>query len=269
MTLNKIIVSDWLDYIKAIPDDSIDLVLTDPAYESMMRWQGIGTTARMGMGKEGSGSDDLDDKFFPTIPNTDLPDLVQHIYRVLRPGHHAYIVCDEITERLIYRYAIEEQVFTPTDEYGTEAYRRLIWDKMAPGMGYSYRRQYENVVMLWKGERRHKSGHRRGKRKLNDLGIPDILRFKRVAKSQAIVPTQKPVELFELFINQSTRPGETVLDLFMGAGTTAVAAIHTGRNWMGCELLQKHADRANLWIARELGQITQPNKAAEQLALAV
>lgn len=241
-----------MDYIKTVPNESVDLVMTDPPYESLRRWEGVGTTARMGMGKEGSGSDDEENKFYPTIPNDDLPDLVQHIYRVLKPGCHAYVMCDEITERLIYEYAVKELVFTPADEYGTEPYRRLIWDKMAPGMGYSYRRQYEFVVMMWKGEKKRKDGTRRGKRKLNDLGVPDILRFKRVPPIQQHVPTEKPVELFELLIKQSTQPGELVLDMFMGAGTTAVAAIHQSRQWAGCELLQKHADRANMRIAKEM-----------------
>ena len=266
--LNTLVVSDWLDYIQTVPDESVDLVLTDPAYESMRRWEGVGTTARMGMGKEGSGSDNEEDKFFPTIPNEDIPDLVQHIYRVLRPGRHAYIMCDEITERLIYRYAIEERVFTPTDDYGTEPYRRLVldewddenplshyrlivWDKMAPGMVYSYRRQYEFIVMLWKGEKVRRDGTRRGKRRLNSNSIPDVLRFKRIPPTQALVPTQKPVELFELLIGQSTFPLEVVMDPFMGSGTTAVAALRQGRNWTGCELLQKHADKANFRIAHE------------------
>src|SRR5699024_11219495 len=48
-------------------------------------------------------------------------------------------------------------------------------------------------------------------------------------------PTQKPVELFEYLIRTYTNEGETVLDNVIGSGTTAVAAINTGRNFIGIE----------------------------------
>ena len=49
-------------------------------------------------------------------------------------------------------------------------------------------------------------------------------------------PTQKPVALYEYLIRTYTNPGETVLDFTMGSGTTGVASIRTGRNFIGCEL---------------------------------
>lgn len=58
-------------------------------------------------------------------------------------------------------------------------------------------------------------------------------------------PTQKPVELIEKLILDSTKPGDTVLDCFMGSGTTAVAALKNGRNFYGFELQQKYVDIAN------------------------
>lgn len=48
-------------------------------------------------------------------------------------------------------------------------------------------------------------------------------------------PTQKPVELFEYLIRTYTNPGEVVLDNCMGSGTTAVACINTGRQFIGFE----------------------------------
>ena len=71
----------------------------------------------------------------------------------------------------------------------------------------------------------------RKKRQLNDYGIQDILRFKRIPPTQSIVPTQKPVELFEVLVKQSTKKeNELVLDSFMGSGTTAIASIKTNGN---------------------------------------
>jgi site-specific DNA-methyltransferase (adenine-specific) len=54
-------------------------------------------------------------------------------------------------------------------------------------------------------------------------------------KENGLHPTQKPVALYEYLIRTYTNPGETVLDFCMGSGTTGVAAIQTGRNFIGCD----------------------------------
>lgn len=53
-------------------------------------------------------------------------------------------------------------------------------------------------------------------------------------------PTQKPTPLFEYLIRTYTNPGETVLDNCIGSGTTAIACINTGRNFIGYELDKKY-----------------------------
>jgi site-specific DNA-methyltransferase (adenine-specific) len=244
VNLNTITNNDALSYLRELPDESIDLVLTDPAYESLMKWQGVGTTARMGFGKAGSRSDD-DSKFFDVFPNADIPDLMQEFYRVLKPGCHCYVFCDWETLKIIHTAAIAEGVFPPQKISGVvcEPFKPLIWDKVAPGMGYTYRCQYEFIAFLWKGK----------KKKLNNLGISDVLRVKRVAPSQADVPTQKPIELMLLLIEQSTQPNDVVLDVFMGNGTMARAAKSLDRRWLGCDIDANRVERVNNEIAELLG----------------
>lgn len=53
---------------------------------------------------------------------------------------------------------------------------------------------------------------------------------------QSYHPTQKPITLMRWIIEQYTQPGDTVLDPYMGSGTTGVACIKTGRNFIGCEI---------------------------------
>ncbi len=246
---NTIIIGDCFETMREIPKESVDLILTDPAYESLRRWEGIGTTARMGLGKKGSNADDPS-KFFPTISNDDLPDLVQEFDRILKPSRHIYIMCDFETLKILYSVAIGEGVFAPVGYHWLAPCKPLIWDKMAMGTGYTYRQQYEFILMLWKGPK---------KRQLNDLSIPDILRFKRVAGKDKLIPTQKPIELFELLISQSTQEGESVFDPFYGAGTTMVAADRLKRLWFGCDIQQKCWELA--WHRIEM------DRAARQLEL--
>ena len=144
-------------------------------------------------------------------------------------------MCDFETLFLLHRSIADERIFPPFG-YGGKMLtcKPLIWDKIRAGMGYTYRATYEIILMLWKGK----------KSQLNDYGIQDILRFKRIPATQAIVPTQKPVELFEVLINQSTKENELVLDLFIVSGTIAVTSIRNKRNWVGSEKSESNYKKA-------------------------
>jgi site-specific DNA-methyltransferase (adenine-specific) len=56
------------------------------------------------------------------------------------------------------------------------------------------------------------------------------------SQGRTVHPTQKPVALMEYLIKTYTNPGDTVLDFTMGSGTTGVACMNTGRNFIGIEL---------------------------------
>ena len=67
-------------------------------------------------------------------------------------------------------------------------------------------------------------------------------------------PTQKPVDLFAYLIRTYTNEGETVLDNCLGSGTTAVAAIRTGRKCIGIEKEREYFDIAQKRVAEELAK---------------
>jgi DNA modification methylase len=84
-------------------------------------------------------------------------------------------------------------------------------------------------------------------------------RFSDMADGSNYHPTQKPVSLIaELLIN-STQPGDTVLDPFMGSGTTAVAAIQNGREYIGFEV---DADNYRDVIERRIGEAKRQREAS-------
>lgn len=69
----------------------------------------------------------------------------------------------------------------------------------------------------------------------------DVLKFSQhnagnTRKPTKLHPTEKPIELLEYFIKTYTNEGDTVLDFCMGSGSTGVAAVNTGRNFIGMEL---------------------------------
>lgn len=102
----------------------------------------------------------------------------------------------------------------------------LVWDKTVMGMGYHYRAQHEYIIMLDKEKNR----------RLNDLGVADILSYKAPSHKERICPTQKPLALFRKLVEQSSDAGELVLDPFIGGGTTAMACEELGRDWIGYEI---------------------------------
>jgi len=82
-------------------------------------------------------------------------------------------------------------------------------------------------------------------------GYPDtVLRFSNEAKQEH--PTQKPIALLEYLIKTYTNEGEMVLDFTMGSGSTAIACINTGRNFIGFELDKHYCEIANERIQKAL-----------------
>lgn len=204
MKLHKLDAVDWL---KTLPSESIDLVITDPPYESLEKHRKIGTTTRL---KNSAGSSN---QWFDIFPNSDFPALVEQIYRVLKKNSHFYLFCDQETMFVIKPIA---------EELGFKFWKPIVWDKCAIGMGYHYRARYEFILFFEKG-----------KRKLNDLGMPDVLQEKRVWRGY---PTEKPVPLIEKLITQSSSVDDLVIDPFFGSGATLIAAANLGRQSEGADI---------------------------------
>ncbi len=198
---------DAVAWLRTLSTASVDLVVTDPPYESLEKHRAIGTTTRL---KHSTASSN---DWFRIFPNTRFPELFAEVYRVLKTDAHFYLYCDP--ETMFVAKPLAEQA-------GFKFWKPIIWDKLRIGMGYHYRARYECVLFFEKG-----------KRKLNDLGIADIIQAPRVINGY---PAEKPPAVSEVLIQQSTEAGELVIDPFMGSGSTGVAAVTHGRNFAGNDL---------------------------------
>lgn len=207
----KLYQENALVWLSERPDKNIDLIVTDPPYWTLDKWREIGTTTRLGGHKNAEERDN--DKWFATIDEQDLWALMNEMWRVLKNNSHAYIFCDHETLRYVLSYA---------DDMDWRRAKPLVWDKVNQGMGYTYRCRYEFIVFLEKG-----------KRKLNDLSIPDILTVKKIINGY---PTEKPVKLMEILIRQSSIEGELVCDPFFGSGSVPIACKNLKRRFIGCDI---------------------------------
>ena len=80
----------------------------------------------------------------------------------------------------------------------------------------------------------------KGRHELNGNRDVDTLFYDRVVGNNQVHQNQKPIDLLEFLINKSSNFGETVLDCFMGSGSTGVACLQTNRNFIGIELDEKY-----------------------------
>ena|ERR1041385_1325098 len=196
LPLNQIICGDALRILKQLPDKSIDLVVTDPPYGDNIAY---GSHNRTIAGNE-----------HPLVALA----VMAECYRVLKANTSAYMFCGSRHLGFLRTF------FQNYSKYGMRDV--LIWDKMLRGQAYGFRRQYECILVLEKGKPRYRSP-----------GLSNVLRFQRVRAMRH--PHEKPVELIETLIQQSSDEQDVVLDPCIGSGTTALAARELNRHFIGID----------------------------------
>jgi site-specific DNA-methyltransferase (adenine-specific) len=200
---------DAFEALAALAPASIDLAIFDPPYASLERH-------RLHPDGRARGKTPRLTDWFPVIGNERLGELMQLVYRAMKKDSHCYVLVD--AETLF-------ELKPAGEAAGFKFWKPIVWDKASMGMGYHYRSQYEFVAFFEKG-----------KRKLFDLGVPDVITAKRV---RGKYPTQKPVALLEVFVLQSSSEGDLVLDPFMGSGSTGEAAVMHRRRFHGIDVQEK------------------------------
>lgn len=226
--LFELAAQDAVTWLRAQPDESIDLVITDPAYESLEKHRAIGTTTRLTHSKSSSNN------WFAVFPNARFGELFDEVHRVLRRNSHFYLYCDAETMFIAKPEA---------ERAGFRFWKPLVWDKKTIGMGYHYRARYEFILFFEKGKRR-----------LNNLGVADVIAVPRIHRGY---PAEKPPAVSQVLISQSSQPGDIVADPFMGSGSVGVAAATLGRRFLGTDI-NPEAVRVSVERLRNFGPVREP-----------
>jgi site-specific DNA-methyltransferase (adenine-specific) len=192
-----------------IPENSVDAIVVDPPYFQGMNHNGVRSERA-----ELSISKPFFTSFFASMART------------CKPERAVYVFCD---------WRSNSMFLETMDEY-MEVKNSLVWIKNL-GTGSYYRNSYETILFHCNSGRR--------------FPIPNVLTgiksFNGGAKAtngKKQHPTQKPVELIERLINDSTQEGMTILDPMMGRGSSGVACVKTGRKFIGMEIQRKYFDIA-------------------------
>ena len=197
MELNKIIQGNCLEVMKTIPDNSIDLIVTDPPYGVSYKKSGeiymVGDTINL------------------------VPYILPEFYRLLKDDGAIYMFSS--TTKLVDTLPIFNIYF--------KLHSIIIWDKrigQIPRQLSHYKLRYEPILYGSKGLHRLNSYK-------DDIFQCDIVRGKK-----RIHPTQKPIEIVKYIIENSTNDKSIIFDPFIGSGTTAVACKSLGRKYIGIEI---------------------------------
>lgn len=224
MSKCKLLLGDSIELLKKIPDNSIDLIVTDPPYK---------VTARGNAGNAGGMTRDklfMQGKVFKHN-DVQIRDYMYDFFRILKDGSHCYIMTNHVN--LI-------EMLNVATEVGFKFIKSLIWNKGNKIMGQYYMSQYEYILFFRKGK---------GK-KINKCGTADILNVPNIKlkdeDGKNLHDTYKPSELMAILIENSSLEDEFVLDPFMGIGSTGVASVELKRKFIGIEI-----DKDYFKIAKE------------------
>lgn len=206
-------LGDCLEVMKGLPAASVDAVVTDPPYSSGGRQQ---ATSRQLISKNGVRSND--DWFLGDNMGTDsyiwfMREVAGLCRKSARLGAHAYVFTD---------WRQYSTVVTAWETSGWTLRSVVVWDKAKGGaMGSFWRNNHEWIAVFSKGQ---------------PTPLPNGSFFNTWigTKPQAgFHPTEKPVELIRYLVQAVDG---TVLDPFMGSGTTGVACRLEGRRFIGIEI---------------------------------
>ena len=206
LELNKIHHGDCLELMKDIPDGSIDLIVTDPPY--LMNYRSNYRKVKYDYINGDKDGKDL------------IAKSIKEAYRVLKDNSAIYMFCS-------WHYV---DFFKSEFEKYFKLKNIIVWNKNNTSMGDlqgSYAPKHEFILF----------GHK-GRRLLEGFRYPDVLEAKRTGSK--LHPTQKPVDLLEIFIKTSSKENDVVLDMFAGSGTTGVACKNLNRNFIGIELDEEY-----------------------------
>lgn len=219
---------DCLDVMRLVlADRSIDAIVTDPPYCAGAVSEARRTSAK-GQGLRSENLSRFGWFVGDNMGTAGLCFLLRSIAfeatKVCKPSASMLVFCD---------WRMTGSIIPAIESAGLRFQNLIVWDKGSMGLGQGFRAQHEMVAHFTFGspEYHHK-------------GTSNVLRAGRVRGDDREHQTQKPVDLMETLLRVVCPPGGTVLDPFAGSGSTGVAAINNGCNFIGVERDPAHCATA-------------------------
>jgi len=247
MQTNTVIQGDCLEVMKGIPDNSIDMIFTDPPYGHNNNNGDLISRREAALGC-GDYVPDRDNRPIANDgkeANEIFDEFVIEAKRILKPEGSCCCCCccgGGGPDPMFARWSLI------LDKH-LNFKQMIIWDKGPMGMGWHYRRSYETVLIAHKGNTCKWYDETN---KVENIIRPNKNFAPKIIPSKEQHPTQKPVGLCKHFIQLHSQTGDIILDPFCGSGTTLVAAKQLNRKYIGIEISEEYVEMAE----KRLKQVT-------------
>jgi DNA modification methylase len=211
-------LGDCLAMMRGIPDGTVDAVVTDPPYcagavSEAQRTQSKGQGLRSGNIKRFGWF--VGDNMGTAGLTWLLRSIAVEGKRIIKPSGSMLVFCD---------WRMQSALQPAIESAGLRYQGLIVWDKEHMGLGTGFRCQHELILHFTFGSPKY-----------HNKGTPNVIRCRRVGLNEREHQTQKPVELMERLISVVSPIGGTIFDPFAGSGSTGVACVRTGRNFIGIE----------------------------------
>lgn len=216
---NNIILGDCLDVLSKIESESVDLVVTDPPYK--LTQGGCKSQAINGHFKtpEKIATDGAKNGKIFKHNEIDFKDWMPEMYRVLKNQTHFYCMCNAKNLQSVLNAGTNSKFTIQTV---------LVWSKGMHTPSQYYLPNIEFIVLFRKGNAKY----------INEMGSKALIEINGIRNKKH--PSEKPIDLFSLFVKNSSNKADVVLDPFAGHGSLALSCLKTGRNFIVIEKDQNY-----------------------------
>lgn len=215
--LNRIFNEDCVLTLAGMQDDSIDCVITDPPYSGLVAKSRSENGGRFDQADHHIDFDDMSERAFLLF----IKPIFRELYRVMKVGSHLYCFTDWKQLR---------NMADCLELTSLKLVNIVCWDKGHFGTGAGYRSQSEYILVFSKGLPNI----------FNLKNVGNVIKCKRATEN--LHPHQKPTELLKIFVNNSTKEGDTIYDPFAGSGSILLTAKRLNRNFIGSELSKEYVE---------------------------
>lgn len=225
-----------VELLKELESNSIDLLVTDPPYKVATGGVPNETNNVILNKNRPKGILTEHSQLIKIIPK--FSDWIPECYRVLKNGSHAYFMIN--SSNLI-------ELANGIEKAGFKIHNILTWKKNNCTPSQFYMKNCEFVIFCRKGKAKY----------INNIGDSKTVHEFNNISGKKVHPTEKPIELMKFYIENSSEENDTVLDPFMGSGSTGVACVNTFRNFIGFEIDANYFNIATKRIeeAQELNEL--------------
>ncbi len=239
-------LGDALSVMQSAPSFGARALISDPPYCS----GGFTEAAKRSAKGQGLRSETLQESGWFGGDNMTAAGL-QWLLRAVAVAYKGHARDGACTASFFADWRMTPLLATAIEAAGLRFQSMPVWDKQAAGLGTGFRAQHECILHFSIDTPRYHS-----------KSYGNVIRAPRMP-SDRDHPTEKPISVMAVLIDVQTEPGTLVLDPFMGSGSTGVAAVRTGRRFVGIEHDPAHFETA----CRRLAEAhSQPRLFAEPVA---